>query len=114
MDKEAEAEGYCDTSLEPEDIEKVIEEEIKEEDQDQEHIVVIPLSNKDTFTYDECGKSKKTLKQLIDHKLSHKKITCEKCDKTISYINRLKHANRCKAKGILHCDEEDILYILLR
>ena len=105
MDKEAEAEGYCDTSLEPEDIEKVIEEEIKEEDQDQEHIVVIPLSNKDTFTYDECGKSKKTLKQLIDHKLSHKKITCEKCDKTISYINRAKHAKRCK--GILHCDTED-------
>ena len=73
--------------------------------QEQEHIVVIPLNNNDTFTCDECGKSKKTLKQLIGHKLSHKKITCEKCDKTISYINRLKHANRCK--GILHCDEED-------
>ena len=112
MDKEAEAEGCCDTSLEPEDIEKVIEEEIKEEDQEQEHIVVIPLNNNDTCTCDKCGKSKKTLKQLIDHKLSHKKITCEKCDKTISYINRAKHAKRCK--GILHCDEEDILYILLR
>ena len=51
MDKEAEAEGCCDTSLEAEDIEKVIEEEIKEEDQEQEHIVVIPLNNNDTFMY---------------------------------------------------------------
>ena len=105
MDKGAEAEGCSDTSLEPKDIEKVIEEEIKEEDQEQEHVVTIPLNNNDTFTCDECGKSKETLKQLIDHKLSHKRIICEKCDKTISYINRLKHANRCK--GILHCDEED-------
>ena len=46
MDKEAK--GCCDTSL---DIEKVIEEEIKEEDQEQEHIVVIPLNNNDTFMY---------------------------------------------------------------
>ena len=84
------------------------EEEIKEEDQEQEHVVTIPLNNNDTFTCDECGKSKETLKQLIDHKLSHKRIICEKCDKTISYINRLKHANRCK--GILHCDEEDCIF----
>ena len=38
MDKGAEAEGCSDTSLEPKDIEKVIEEEIKEEDQEQEHM----------------------------------------------------------------------------
>ena len=103
MDKEAEAEGYCDTSLEPEDIEKVIEEEIKEEDQEQEHIVVILLNNNDTFTCDECGKNEKTLKQLIDHRLSHKKITCEKC---VIFMNRLKHSNRCKGGySTYYCDD---------
>ena len=65
MDKEAEAEGCCDTSLEPQDIEKVIAEEIKEEDQEQEHIVVvILLNNNDTFTCDKCGKSKRNLETV--------------------------------------------------
>ena len=40
-----------DTSLEPEDNEKVIEKEINEGDQEQEHIVGIPLNNNDTFMY---------------------------------------------------------------
>ena len=43
-----------------ENFEKVIEEELKEEDQEQEDIIVIPLKNNNTFTCDECGKSKKT------------------------------------------------------
>ena len=40
-----------------ENFEKVIEEELKEEDQEQEDIFVIPLNNNNTFTCDECGKS---------------------------------------------------------
>ena len=58
--EEVETEGCCDTSLMSENFEKVIEEEIKEEDQEQEDIIVIPLKNNNTFTCDECGKSKKT------------------------------------------------------
>ena len=51
------------------DVDRVIEKEIKEEE-----IVVIPLNKNESFTCDECGKSKKTLKQLLDHKRVHKSI----------------------------------------
>ena len=61
MDEEVEVEGSCDTRLmSEENFEKVIGEELKEEDQEQEDIIVIPLKNNNTFTCDECGKSKKT------------------------------------------------------
>ena len=95
MDTEAEA--SCEIDLEAE-VDRVIEKEIKEEE-----IVVIPLNKNESFTCDECGKSKKTLKQLLDHKRVHKKVTCDKCQKTISYIRRSKH----KCKGILYCDDEE-------
>ena len=67
---DTEAEDSCETDLEAE-----VDKEIKEEE-----IVIIPLNGEDAFTCDECGKSKKTLKQLTDHKRSHKKVTCDKCE----------------------------------
>ena len=66
MDTEAEA--SCEIDLEAE-VDRVIEKEIKED-----KIVVIPLNKNESFTCDECGKSKKTLKQLLDHKRVHKSI----------------------------------------
>ena len=90
---DTEAEDSCETDLEAE-----VDKEIKEEE-----VVIIPLNGEDAFTCDECGKSKKTLKQLTDHKRSHKKVTCDKCERTISYINRFKH----KCNGVLKCDDEE-------
>ena len=59
---ETEAEANCEIDLEAE-VEKI-----------EEEIVIIPLNKNESFTCDECGKSKKTLKQLLDHKRVHKSI----------------------------------------